>query len=427
LGTNAPIDSAPPSPEPAEFDEFDGDVNHKTFDPLLAYNRVMYQFNDKTFRWVLNPVAKGYAIVTPVKARQAVGRAFTNLAAPVRIGNSALQGRWGKAGNETRRFLVNTTLGLVGFFDPANSRFSWNAPTPEDFGQTLGHYGAGSGFPIVLPFLGPSNLRDTLGMFPDGWLHPRSYFLNAYEQIGYRVAEVVNQTSLNPGAYESLTKDALDPYTLMRDAYEQNRNDLIAEDTPDRGGQNADSAAVAEVVKKAVDKLLPLLQNDTLPPRQKRKDVIAVLDSISDLELLAKLSLGRTHWAAIDDVQKQAYTDLFIETVGYFLYDNVAGSAVDRIIAGEPVRLDAPGRPKYESRIIIIAGKQTLALSLLFAERKEGWRAYDLKVFGISARKSYGSQYSHFLRNKEFDKLLSQMREKTAKSRKRYGEQDADL
>lgn len=219
----------------AEFDAFENefggeawDEEREVFDPLQGYNRFMYGFNDTTYRWVFRPVARGYRKVMPEKARVALGRAFGNLGFPVRFVNSVLQCKFKKSGVETGRFLVNTTVGVVGLFDPADGWFDWRA-SPEDFGQTLGHYGLGGGFPIVLPLLGNSNMRDTVSILPDWMLNPVPYFANSDTTIAITASDAVNEFSLRDDLYLQLQEEALDPYIFFRDAYEQNRDKLIGE------------------------------------------------------------------------------------------------------------------------------------------------------------------------------------------------------
>ena len=212
-----------------EFGDFEDEGQSEVYDPLSGYNRAMFGFNDWFFLNVWNPIAKGYRWVLPEPVRVSVDRFFTNLVTPARLVNSLLQGKLSKAGMETGRFVVNTTIGIGGLFDPADSYLGWRAPSPEDFGQTLATYGVGAGFPIVLPFLGPSNLRDGLGRIPDGYLNPVIYFVDSPEDVAVWVTDELNYTSLHVGEYESLKADALDPYTLFRDAYHQNRLEKIEE------------------------------------------------------------------------------------------------------------------------------------------------------------------------------------------------------
>jgi len=208
--------------------EFDEPGVNQPLDPLSGYNRLMTQFNDKVYFYALKPAAQGYRAVVPEGGRLAVSRFFRNLLMPVRFANNLLQLKPKQAGTELARFVLNSTLGFLGFTDPAAEKFGLQA-YPEDFGQTLGYYGVGSGFHIVLPLLGPSNLRDTLGLVPDHFLDPVSHIDDFETELAVRTYKQVNDTSLHIGEYESVKKDAVDLYTFIRDGYEQHREKLIEE------------------------------------------------------------------------------------------------------------------------------------------------------------------------------------------------------
>lgn len=212
----------------SEFDEFESEGAPEVFDPLIGYNRIMTQVNDRLYFWGLKPVAQAYGTAVPKFARQCVNRFFDNLGFPVRFVNNLLQLKLKGAGVETLRFGVNSTLGIAGFMDPAGTGLNLS-PYEEDFGQTLGHYGLNGGFHLVLPVFGPSNFRDTLGRVPDGYLDPMNYMPDSYAIEGVYVLDVVNGTSLRIGQYESFRKDAMDIYILFRNAYEQNRKKEIEE------------------------------------------------------------------------------------------------------------------------------------------------------------------------------------------------------
>ncbi|MFW5936887.1 MAG: VacJ family lipoprotein, partial [Desulfosalsimonas sp.] len=212
-----------------EFGEFDtGDDSGRggVFDPFSGYNRFMTRVNDKFYFWVLKPAASGYAKVAPGVVRRSVGRFFKNLGYPVRFVNNLLQLKVKRAGVETARFLVNTTVGVAGFADPAEAWMDLEA-CPEDFGQTLGVYGVGSGFHLVLPLMGPSNLRDAVARVPDLFLSPVYYVEPSELAIGISAYDRVNYTSLHLGEYAGMKKDAVDWYVFLRDAYEQNREKKI--------------------------------------------------------------------------------------------------------------------------------------------------------------------------------------------------------
>ena len=209
-------------------DEFEASTIEPPIDPLSGYNRVMTQVNDRIYFWLLKPVSQGYRAVLPEDLRLAVGHFFHNLMMPVNVVNNLLQLKPKRAGTELARFVLNTTTGVLGLGDPATDVFGLQAYR-EDFGQTLGHYGVGSGFHIVLPLLGPSNLRDTLGLIPDYYLDPISYIDRTEKRLAVRGFKLVNHTSLHIGEYENLKKDAVDLYPFLRDVYEQRRVKQIEE------------------------------------------------------------------------------------------------------------------------------------------------------------------------------------------------------
>lgn len=197
-------------------------------DPLKRYNRTMFAINDRLYYWLLKPVAQGYAKIIPKPGRTAANRFFANLAFPVRAVNNALQGELKKAGIECARFGLNTSLGFAGLRDPARTRFGFE-PAREDFGQTLGEWGTGAGWPIVLPVFGPSNIRDAIGKIPDYFLNPVSYIDSFALRSALRGYERANWLSLHLGEYELLTEGAMDPYIALRSAYRQNRESKILE------------------------------------------------------------------------------------------------------------------------------------------------------------------------------------------------------
>jgi phospholipid-binding lipoprotein MlaA len=192
-------------------------------DPLEPFNRAMYHFNDKLYFWVLKPVAQGYGKVVPEAARVSVSNFFANLAFPIRFVNCLLQANFGGAAAELGRFTINTLWGVGGFLDPASSKDIDLSKQDEDFGQTLGAYGIGQGFYINWPLFGPSSPRDTVGLVGDAFLTPYTYLSPWYAGAGTRGYDMVNDTSLKIGDYESLKEAAIDPYVAIRDAYVQYR------------------------------------------------------------------------------------------------------------------------------------------------------------------------------------------------------------
>ena len=197
-------------------------------DPLQSYNRAITTFNDKAYFWALKPVARGYGKIVPETIRRSLDRCFRNAQFPIRFINNLLQLKFKQVGIETARFVINSTIGFAGFTDPARSWFHLE-PCKEDFGQTLGYYHMGSVFHIVWPFLGPSNLRDTIGKAGDIFSHPATYLLDWWILFGIRAFEKINYTSLHIGEYETMKKEAIDYYIFIRDAYEQMRIKRIKE------------------------------------------------------------------------------------------------------------------------------------------------------------------------------------------------------
>jgi len=208
-------------------DEFEEDQDKaRVADPLAFWNRAMFHFNDKFYFWILKPVAKGYRAAVPSPVRIGVKNFFTNLTTPIRLVNCILQWKWQAASGEFGRFLLNSTVGVLGFGNPAKKYPKLN-PSEEDLGQTLGVYGIGNGFYVVWPFLGPSTLRDSVGLVGDLFLNPVSYVEPTEAAVGITAYETVNDTSFKIGDYESLKKAAINPYEALRDAYIQHRNSKV--------------------------------------------------------------------------------------------------------------------------------------------------------------------------------------------------------
>lgn len=191
-------------------------------DPLEPFNRAMYVFNDRLYFWLMKPVAQGYRAVVPPPARGAVQNFFVNLGAPIRIVNNILQGKIRNAETEWARFLYNSTVGVLGFRDAA-AAVPKLSPRYEDLGLTLADYGIGDGFFIFWPVLGPSTLRDSVGLLGDHFLNPVAYVNPLELSAGISGYNQINHLSLHIGDYEALKKAALDPYESIRNAYIQLR------------------------------------------------------------------------------------------------------------------------------------------------------------------------------------------------------------
>lgn len=195
-------------------------------DPFEPLNRIAFQFNDKLYFWVLKPVAQGYSRIVVEDVRIAVKNFFNNIATPIRFVNCFLQLKFKPAGNELLRFGINTSVGILGLFDVARDNVGIQMQE-EDLGQTLGVWGAGTGFYITWPILGPSSLRDTLGYAGDYFLDPVNYVNPMLDQYAIKVGDRVNRTSLSIGDYEDIKKEALDPYSAVKDIYHQYRESRV--------------------------------------------------------------------------------------------------------------------------------------------------------------------------------------------------------
>ncbi|HEV8711789.1 MAG TPA: VacJ family lipoprotein [Candidatus Binatia bacterium] len=203
-----------------------------TYDPWEPFNQKMFWFNLRLDDYVLRPVATGYSKVLPEQARQSVGRFIKNLGVVERLANNLLQGKLPGAGQEIGRFAINTTLGGVGLFDVADQWFGLKE-SPEDFGQTLAVYGVSAGPYLMLPFYGPSTVRDTVGLAVDGAMNPMNYFLSTVELIAVRggltVTNAINYRSLNLQFFEDVDRYAVDLYGAVQDGYLQRREKAIQE------------------------------------------------------------------------------------------------------------------------------------------------------------------------------------------------------
>ncbi|MDJ0956475.1 MAG: VacJ family lipoprotein [Arenicellales bacterium] len=199
-------------------------------DPFEKYNRAIYRFNDGFDRAILKPVAQGYRKVVPSPVRKSVGNFFRNLLEPTTIINDILQGKIEQAVLDTTRFLFNTTFGLLGFFD--FSTLAGLERHQEDFGQTFAVWGFKPGPFIMLPFIGPTNLRDGIGLLP--------YYLYTDPRL-YNPETSVNLALIGINAVDSraqlltgskLLDLQLDPYAFLRETYNQRRLNLIYDGDP---------------------------------------------------------------------------------------------------------------------------------------------------------------------------------------------------
>ncbi|HEX41882.1 MAG TPA: VacJ family lipoprotein [Phycisphaerales bacterium] len=228
---SAPPDNEMPSSQDGDFDLFEEGLQEQMVevkDPLEGLNRIVFKFNDMVYTVLLEPLAKTYEGIVSEPVRVGVDNFFENVTAPARYVNCLLQGKGQGADIELRRFLINSTEGILGFGNPARDKYGLE-PVREDLGQTLAVWGIGDGFYLVLPVLGPSTLRDSVGMVGDYFLNPVSWVQPLEVRYGATGLRHLNKGSFHVGEYKTLVGDALDPYIMLRQSYMQYRAGLIKE------------------------------------------------------------------------------------------------------------------------------------------------------------------------------------------------------
>lgn len=199
-------------------------------DPLEPMNRAFYSFNDGVDKAVLKPVAEGYRAVLPSFARTGVSNFFANINDVLIALNNLLQGKIVNALSDVGRVVVNTTIGVLGLMDPA-TEFGLEKHN-EDFGQTLGHWGVGDGAYLVIPLLGPSNVRDAVGRVVDFKTDPLTYVNHMRTRNVLWGTRIISQRADLLDTSKILDAAALDPYEFLRDAYLQRRRNLVYDGSP---------------------------------------------------------------------------------------------------------------------------------------------------------------------------------------------------
>jgi len=218
-----------------------------------GFSRAMFSFNHGLDKVLFKPVAKGYRAL-PLPIRTGTGNAMDNLRSLLTVSNNILQGDFHKAGNNAGRFVINTTVGILGIFDPAENVFGFMKEEKEDFGQTIGKWGANSGCYFVLPILGPTTVRDSVGLIGNVFLDPVYQITHNTEidngVVGngnysehnyyyYRGTGAVDFRSKNIESFDSLEKNAIDLYATVKSLYIQERNKKIANAQSLTGTQDA--------------------------------------------------------------------------------------------------------------------------------------------------------------------------------------------
>ncbi len=191
-------------------------------DPWEGFNRAVFEFNDVADRYVAAPVARTYKKVTPDIVDQGIENVFNNVGEVKNFANDLLQGKPGDALVDFSRFLINTTVGVLGIFDVAG-KIGLERQS-EDFGQTLAHWGVDSGPYLVLPFLGPSTVRDGPSRLADGYVSPLREVEPFTADLGLMLLDLVQTRAKLLGSEDLMSGDR---YTFMKDAYMQRREFLI--------------------------------------------------------------------------------------------------------------------------------------------------------------------------------------------------------
>jgi phospholipid-binding lipoprotein MlaA len=224
FGTLGGCATPPPASDPDAVADF-----KETNDPIEPTNRAMYALDDALDTVLLKPAAQVYRFVLPQPVRTGVHNVLSNLATPVELGNDMLEGKPRRAGDTTMRFLINTTVGVVGIFDVAKH---WGYPDHDnDFGVTLALWGVPEGPFLYLPVFGPSDPRDAIGMGVNAAMDPFTWVgqgaaVRALDWSRYGI-NAVDQRERHLDDIESVKKTALDPYATFRSLYRQHRASVI--------------------------------------------------------------------------------------------------------------------------------------------------------------------------------------------------------
>ncbi len=191
-------------------------------DPLISINRAIFVFNDVAYRYLLIPAGTGYVNIVPDPARRGIRNIFHNIRAPIYAVNNLLQAKPRSTGKNLARFGINTTVGLLGLFDPAKNWF--DIPREDtDFDETLAGFGVGYGVYLVLPFFGPSDVRNSLSTFVDYALHPVPHFTDQPLSTAIRGLDYFQEYAPDAEHYRDLHSKFEDPYIFYRNLYLQGK------------------------------------------------------------------------------------------------------------------------------------------------------------------------------------------------------------
>ncbi len=214
-----------PSGTDAGFEEWEQDTTAEVSDPLERINRGVFWFNEQADRFVIKPVAKGYDWALPKPVKRGVSNVFDNLFMPVVAVSDLLQGNFQESAEDVGRFVVNSTVGVVGVFDVATG---WGLEKRrEDIGQAFGAWGIGTGPYLVLPILGPSSVRDGVGLIGNYFLQPQNYIEDDGVYWGVTILGGIDTRYRLLDASKVLEQAALDRYAFVRSSYTQHRQNLV--------------------------------------------------------------------------------------------------------------------------------------------------------------------------------------------------------
>jgi len=205
------------------------DAAIEEYDPWEPFNEAMFTFNRNLDKYLLKPAAQAYNFIMPNELQRMIDNGFENIRVVPRVVNNLLQAKWAGAGREIARFLINSVVGIGGLWDMAKQEWGIEK-SKEDFGQTLGVWGAGPGPYLILPFVPPMTVRDGIGTIVDGAMDPLSYFLPfIWDRFAMKAGDIINDRSLNLEFFEGVEETTVDLYTAVRNAYLQRRARQIKE------------------------------------------------------------------------------------------------------------------------------------------------------------------------------------------------------
>ena len=219
---------AHPVPSTAVVTPEEEEIQPQASDPLERLNRGTFTFNHQVYRFLLKPLSRVTTFLLPEPVLDAVGNVFENIKSPVRISASLLQGKGRRAAQETGKLLVNSTVGIGGLWKASDRLEGLKNVPEEDFGQTFGAWGVKPGPYLVVPVLGPRSLRDLVGLGADACATPQTWLSAGNLNTWATVADNVQRNPDRMQTYDDATKDALDPYVSVREAYTSYRANAVA-------------------------------------------------------------------------------------------------------------------------------------------------------------------------------------------------------